>query len=164
MSFEFGLILKFFSQFGKPMSSEDVFCGASLLQFTTNHEPAVEDVVDLWSPLPVPMTVNVLQMHNQTVHICHRKSRVDTKIMSKENDSRIIRVCRHIARKPTQHKQRGNGSTSTSKGIYTKFPKVHLSFIIKPLAVSYFTSDLISFFSWIFFILSKISLKNSYIV
>lgn len=52
----------------------------------TNYEPAGEGVVDLWSPLLIPGTVNIFQMHHQTVHICQRHTRVETnRIVSQKN-------------------------------------------------------------------------------
>lgn len=58
----------------------------------TKYEPAVEGIVDLWSPLLVPETVNIFKMHHQTVHIYLRHKRFETNTVNNKDESSIIWV------------------------------------------------------------------------
>lgn len=56
----------------------------------TKYELAGEGVVDLWSPILVPGTLNKFKMQQQTVHIYLRHKRFETDTVNNKDEGSII--------------------------------------------------------------------------
>lgn len=67
--------------FSPKFDSDDTMC---FIFTVTKYKPAVEGVVDLWSPLFVPGTVNIFKMQHQTVHVYLKHKRFKTNAVDKK--------------------------------------------------------------------------------